>query len=137
MSSSPNGSASATRDGPTDFERRSARIAGIFFLITFISIAALPLYEQVLNHTHFIVGSSGDTRVQLGAVAEIITLISGIGTAVALDPVLRRQSEGLTLGYVAVRVVESGLIALGIVSLLVVVTPRRTSPAPSGPTTRR
>src|SRR4051812_38082557 len=33
--------------------RRIARIAGIFFVITFISIPALPLYDQVLNHTNF------------------------------------------------------------------------------------
>ena len=122
MSSSPNGSASATRDRPTDFERRTARI---FFVITFISIPALPLYDQALNHTHFIVGGGGDLRVKLGALCEIITLIAGIGTAVALYPVLRRQSEGLALGYVTVRVVESALIAVGIVSLLAVVTLRQ------------
>jgi hypothetical protein len=125
MSSSPNGSATATRDRPTDSERRNARIAGIFFVITFISILALPLYDQVLNHHHFIVGGSGDVRVELGALCEIITLIAGIGTAVALYPVLRRQSEGLALGYVTVRVVESALIAVGIVSLLAIVTLRQ------------
>ncbi len=125
MSSSPNGSPSATRYRPTDSERKSARIAGIFFVITFISILALPLYDQVLNHHHFIVGGGGDLRVELGALCEIITLIAGIGTAVALYPVLRRQSEGLALGYVTVRVVESALIAVGIVSLLAVVTLRQ------------
>jgi Domain of unknown function (DUF4386) len=105
--------------------RRVARIAGIFMVITFISIPALPLYEQVLNHTHFIVGGGGDTRVQLGALFEVITLIAGIGMAVTLYPVLRRQSESLALGYVTVRVVESSLIAVGIVSLLAVVTLRQ------------
>jgi hypothetical protein len=105
--------------------RRVARIAGIFMVITFISIPALPLYDQVLNHTHFIVGGGGDTRVHLGALCEVLTLIAGIGMAVTLYPVLRRQSESLALGYVTVRVVESGLIAVGIVSLLAVVTLRQ------------
>jgi Domain of unknown function (DUF4386) len=45
--------------------------------------------------------------------------------AVTLFPVLRRQSEGLALGYVTVRVVESCLIAVGTVSLLAVVTLRQ------------
>ncbi|MHB8659341.1 MAG: DUF4386 domain-containing protein [Solirubrobacteraceae bacterium] len=96
---------------PTDrlFERRTARIAGIFLVITFISIPALPLYDQVLNHTHFIAGSGGDLRVERGALFEIVTLIAGIGTAVAIYPVLRRHSERLALGYVTVRVVESAL----------------------------
>jgi hypothetical protein len=105
--------------------RRVARIAGIFMVITFISIPALPLYDQVLNHTRFIVGGGGDTRVELGALLEILTLIAGIGMAVTLYPVLKRQSESLALGYVTVRVVESGLIAAGIVSLLAVLTLRQ------------
>jgi hypothetical protein len=105
--------------------RRRARIAGIWFVVTFISIAALPLYDSVLNNHGFIVGAGGDARVQLGAVVEIITAIAGIGTAVTLYPILRRQSEGLALGYVTVRVVESTLIVVGVVSLLAVVTLRQ------------
>lgn len=104
--------------------RKRARIAGIFFIVTFISIAALPLYHSVLRDHSFIIGAGGDTSVYLGALAEIITLIAGIGTAVALYPILRRQNESLALGYVTVRVVESSLIAVGIVSLLAVVTLR-------------
>src|SRR3954451_23999272 len=114
-----------SQNGSRAPERRTARIAGIFFVLTFISIPALPLYDSVLNHTHFIVGSGGDARVELGVVAEIVTLIAGIGTAVALYPVLRRQSERLALGYVTLRVVESLLIAVGIVSLLAIVTLRQ------------
>ncbi len=124
--SSSNGSAFEGLDHPTQAQaRRTARIAGIFFVLTFISIAALPLYDSVLNNHGFIVGTGGDTRVQLGAVAEIITAIAGIGTAVTLYPILRRQSEGLALGYVTLRVVESALITVGIVSLLAVVTLRK------------
>jgi hypothetical protein len=125
MSSSPNGSASATRDRPTGSERRTARIAGIFMVITFISIPALLLYDPVLHHTNFVVGAGGDARVYVGALFEILTLIAGIGMAVTLFPVLKRQSESLALGYVTVRVVESCLIAVGIVSLLAVVTLRK------------
>src|ERR1700744_6365531 len=105
--------------------RRIARIAGIFMVITFISIPALPLYDQVLHHTNFVLGAGGDGRVYVGALFEILTLIAGIGMAVTLYPVLKRQSESLALGYVTVRVVESCLIAVGIVSLLAVVTLRQ------------
>src|SRR3954470_2596484 len=114
------------RDPTTEApERKRARTAGIFFVVTFISIAALPLYDSVLNDTRFILGGGGDLRVELGALAEILTLIAGIGTAVVLYPVLRRQSESLALGYVTLRVVESCLIAVGMVSLLAVVTLRQ------------
>jgi hypothetical protein len=126
LSAPPELAVRAPLDRPGDPpSRRVARLAGILFVITFISIPALPLYDQVLNHTNFIVGGGGDTRVYLGALFELITLMAGIGTAVTLYPVLRRQSEGLALGYVTVRVFESTIIAVGIVSLLAVVTMRQ------------
>ena len=127
LSSPPEQALRARLDRPGDPpSRRVARIAGIFMVITFISIPALLLYGQVLHHTNFVLGAGGgDARVYVGALFEIFTLIAGIGMAVTLYPVLRRQSEGLALGYVTVRVVESCLIAVGIVSLLAVVTLRR------------
>ena len=67
----------------------------------------------------------GDFRVQLGALLEVITVIANIGTAVVLFPILKRQNEGVALGYVASRIVESTVIAVGIVSLLAVVTLRQ------------
>jgi hypothetical protein len=79
----------------------------------------------VLGDRGFIVGPGGDTRVHLGALAEIITAIACIGTAVTLYPILSRRGEGLALGYVTLRVVEATLIAVGIVSLLAVVTLRQ------------
>jgi Domain of unknown function (DUF4386) len=126
LSAPPEPTLRAPLDLPGDPpSRRIARIAGIFMVLTFISIPALPLYDQVLNNTNFIVGSGSNGRVYLGALFELLTLTGGIGMAVTLFPVLRRQSEGLALGYVTVRVVESCLIAVGIVSLLAVVTLRQ------------
>ena len=126
LSAPPEQPVPALFDRPGDPpSRRVARIAGIFMVITFISIPALPLYDQVLHNTNFVVGAGGDARVYVGALFEILTLIAGIGMAVTLYPVLRRQSESLALGYVTVRVVESCLIAVGIVSLLAVVTLRQ------------
>jgi hypothetical protein len=61
----------------------------------------------------------------LGAFLEIILAISGIGTAIVLFPILRRQSESVSLGYVATRVVESTVIVVGLISLLSVVTLRQ------------
>jgi Domain of unknown function (DUF4386) len=61
----------------------------------------------------------------LGAFLEPILIVANIGTAVVLFPILKRQSASIALGYIAARVVESAFIAVGILSLLVVVTLRR------------
>jgi hypothetical protein len=69
-----------------------------------------------------VLSAGADTRIELGAFLEVLLAISGIGTAVALFPVVKRQSESLALGYVACRIVESVIIVVGIVSVLSVLT---------------
>lgn len=107
--------------------RRVALIAGVLFLITFLaSITGVLLYAPVLHGAKYIVGAGADTRVRLGACCELVLIFANVGTAVVLFGVLRRQHEGLALGYVAARLVECGFIAIGIVSYLAVVTLRHT-----------
>jgi hypothetical protein len=63
--------------------------------------------------------------VYLGAFLEILTAIANIGTAVVLYRVVRRVRESVAIGYVAIRVVESTLIAVGLIALLSIVTLRQ------------
>src|ERR671918_1289927 len=110
---------------PTPEQQRRARIFGVLFAGTFItSIAGLLLYDPVLNDADYILGDGADTRIQLGALCEIFLVITNIGTAVVLWPIVRRQSETLALSYVGSRVVESVIIAVGLISVLTVVTLR-------------
>jgi Domain of unknown function (DUF4386) len=110
---------------PMNSTRKTARIAGWLFVITFVtSIPELFLYEPLLKHTNYIFGSGAHPGVALGATLEIFLAISGIGTAVVLYPILKRQSQSMSLGYVASRTLESTIIVVGIVSVLTVVTLR-------------
>src|SRR5262245_39659665 len=104
--------------------RQTAVLAGAFFIIAAVAaMVGLVLYGPVLNDPHYVAtASGGDTRVLAGAFSEVILAISVIGTAVTLFPVVKRQSEGIALGYVAGRVVEAVVIIVGIMSLLSVVT---------------
>ena len=107
----------------TPEQRRIALIAGVWFAITFLaSIPALLLYEPLLGHANYILGAGSDTRIALGATLEIILVIANIATAVVLYPILRRQSQSISLGYVASRTIESAIIAIGIVSVLSLMT---------------
>jgi hypothetical protein len=114
--------------------RRTAFVAGLLFIITFVvSIpAALVLYTPVLDHPNYIVGAGADSRIALGALLERIHIVANIGTAVVLFPILKRQNESLALGYVTARVMESAFIAVGILSLLAVVTLRQDAGAAGG-----
>jgi hypothetical protein len=106
--------------------RRTALLAGVLFIITFAaSIPAVLLYGPVLSDPNYVIGSGADARVSLGALLEVVTVIANIGTAVVLFPVLRRQNEGIALGYVAARLIEGTFIVVGIVCLLAVVTLRQ------------
>jgi hypothetical protein len=112
-------------DTETDTQQQRARLFGVLFALTFVtSIAGLLLYDPVLNDADYILGVGADTRVQLGALCEILLAIANIGTAVVLWPIARRHSETLALSYVASRIVESILIVIGLISLLAVVTLR-------------
>jgi uncharacterized protein DUF4386 len=117
-----------------DSETRTARLAGLLFIITFVvSIpAALVLYAPVLDHANYIVGSGSDSRIAFGALLEMILIVANIGSAVVLFPILKRQSERLALGYVTARVMESAFIAVGILSLMAIVTLRQDVGASGG-----
>ena len=105
--------------------RKTAVITGVFFIVAAIAaVAGLLLYGPVLK-AGYIVGSGADTRVFLGAFAEVITAIAVIGTGVALFPVIKRQNEGIALGYAAGRLLEATLIVVGAISLVAVVTLRQ------------
>ena len=101
-----------------DSLRKTALVAGIFYLITFISIPTLVLYGPVKNHRDWILGSGGHTAVLVGCFLEVIVALAGIGTAVTLYPVVKRQNEGAALGFVASRTLEAAMIFTGVVSLL-------------------
>ncbi|MGO9782875.1 MAG: DUF4386 domain-containing protein [Streptosporangiaceae bacterium] len=115
----------AARETPMDSTRKTALVAGIFYLITFVSIPTLALYGPVRHHRDWILGSGGHTAVLVGGFLEVIVALAGIGTAVTLYPVVKRQHEGFALGFVASRVLEAGMIFTGAVSLLSLVTLRQ------------
>ena len=110
---------------PMSSTRKTALVAGIFYLITFISIPTLALYGPVKNHQDWILSSGGHTGVLVGGFLEVIVALAGIGTAVTLYPVVKRQNEGVALGFAAARVLEASMIFAGVVSLLSLVTLRQ------------
>jgi hypothetical protein len=117
----------ATKPVSMSYTRKIALVTGVLFIITFITaiLAKIVLYPPVLDHANYIAGAGEDTRVLWGVLLEVILIVANVGTAVALFPILRRQHEGLALGYVTARLVECTFIAVGLISMLSVVTLRQ------------
>jgi len=104
----------ATKRVPMDSLRKTALVAGVLYLLTFVSIPTLFIYGSVKGANYII-----------GAILEIIVALAGIGTAVVLFPVLKKQNEAAALGLVASRILESGTIFVGVAFLMSIVTLRQ------------
>jgi hypothetical protein len=109
---------------PMDPSRKTALVAGVFYLMTMVSIPTLALYGPVKSKD-FIIGSGADTGALLGCFLEVVVALAGIGTAITLFPVVKRQNEGMALGFVAARTLEAAMIFTGVASLLTLVTLRQ------------
>ena len=108
-------------------DQKRARWFGVLYLITFVtSIPALLLYQPVLDHpVRYIAGAGHDKQIFLGVLLELLLIIANIGTAVVIVPIMRRQHEELSIGYVTARLFECTFILVGIVAMVGIVTLRQ------------
>src|SRR5947209_11144897 len=123
-----NHSLHSRKGAPMSSTRKIALAAGVLFLITFITSipAQLLLYHPLLtNPAKYMAGSGADPAVSLGALLEVMLAIAGVGTALVLYPIVKRQNGIVALAYVTSRVLESAAIMIGIFSVLSVVTLRQ------------
>src|ERR1051325_9246405 len=104
--------------------RKYSLAGGVFFLLTCVSIPTLSLYRSVRG-PNFVAGPGPDAPVIVGVLLEMIVALAGIGTAVALYPVVRRVGEARAIGFIASRTLEAATIYVGIVSLMSIVALRR------------
>ena len=107
-------------------DQQKARIFGVLYIITFItSIPALWAYQPVLDHPVAYIASAGhDNRILFGAFLELLLIISNIGTAVVIVPIMWRRYRDLSIGYVTARLVECTFILAGILAVLGIITLR-------------
>ena len=97
--------------------RKISLPAGIFYLLTFVSIPTLSLYAPI-HEPDFISHPGNANNIIIGGMLEIIVALAGIATAVILYPLLRKQNNTLALGLVASRVLEASTMFAGVAFLL-------------------
>jgi hypothetical protein len=116
-----------TSSNPIDPTRKTSLVAGILYLVTFVSsIPAVLLLAPVLNNSNYIISAGADFQVICGISLDLVNALAAIGTAVALFWVVKRQNESFALGFVATRLVEGTTVIIGVVCILAVVTLRQT-----------
>ena len=106
---------------------RTGRIFGWLFIGTFVtSIPARLLFINGVGASwsdmRFVPGDTSTASLRLGAILEFGLIITQIGTAVVIYPLVRRQSESISLGYVSARLMESVFAAIGLISMISVVS---------------
>lgn len=113
--------------------RNIARTAGVFYFITWVtSIVGLALYGPILNHSSYVFGSVAKSHIAGGAYLEILAALANIGTALALYPVVKRQSQTFALGYVVLRTLEASIMMVGVLPLLALLTLHQDHPTAVG-----
>jgi hypothetical protein len=106
--------------------RRTGRIFGWLFIGTFVtSIPARLLFIDGVGASwtdmRFVSADASNASLKWGAVLEFGLIVTQIGTAIVIYPLVRRQSETISLGYVAARIMESVFAAIGLISIISVV----------------
>jgi hypothetical protein len=103
--------------------KSTARAIGILFIVA--SAAAIIGGTLALPATEpdFLAEAAGsETRVVIGLILELVLALAVFGMAALFFPILKKQHEGLALGYVATRTLEGVLIAAGTISAALMLT---------------
>ena len=116
--------------------RRTAFVAGLLYLATFV--AGIPpsfLYGPVLTDPSTVLTAGNDGQILWGVFLDLCTGMAGIGTAVALYSVVKRQHEGAAIGFVTTRVIEGAMLFAAGLSMLTLVSVRQAAASASDPAT--
>jgi hypothetical protein len=113
-------------------DRQAALAAGALFIIA--SVAALlasAVEHPVLTGTDNLAKIAENAgQVSAGGLLELLEAGTSAGIAIALYPVLRKRSEGLALGAVALRTLEAAMYAVGgVITLSLLYLARQHGPA--------
>jgi hypothetical protein len=103
--------------------RATARAVGVLFILASVTAVVGGSLLLPLKDADYLTSVAGmKTQIVSGALIEMVLVLSVVGIAALLFPVLRREHEGLALGYVAARTLEAVLLLAASMSALVVLS---------------
>lgn len=100
--------------------RQIAVFVGVMFILaSATAILGFLLYQPILTGPDYLTnGAENSTQVVLGALMELALVVTAIGTAIGLFPILRPYGERIALGHLCFRFLEAVVISVGIVAVL-------------------
>ena len=115
--------------------KTAAKIVGVLFILAAVTaVAGLNLYNPILKGPDYLMnGSKHAIQVVLGAVMELILVVSAIGTSTTMFPILRKYNETIALWHVCFRFLEAIIITVGVISILSLLTLSREFVAAGAP----
>jgi hypothetical protein len=100
-----------------------ARTVGVLFIVaTATAIAGGSLLLPLTESDYLAAGAAAEGQIVSGVLLEFVLVLSVIGIAALLYPVLKRRNDGLAVGYVASRTLEGVLLLASSVSALLVLS---------------
>lgn len=115
--------------------KRAAKLVGVLFILAAVSaVAGVLLYDPILNGSDYLSnGSKHANQIIWGALMELILVVSAVGTATTMFPILRRYNETIALWHVCFRFLEAIVIMVGVISVLSLLTLSREFVAAGAP----
>jgi hypothetical protein len=107
----------STENSPIHLPHKTAFWAGFFYILTFVSVPTLFLYQPI-HEPNYLLSNANDNNVVIGGILEIIVALCGIITSIILYSVLKKQNQTLAIGLLASRIVEAGTMFVGVAFLL-------------------
>ena len=107
-----------------DSYRKIAIIVGVLFIAaTVTSVVGGLLVESIIDSSDDLVNvSENENQVILGVLLELVWAASAVAITVLMFPILKKQNEGLALGYVGARIFEGVIAVVGAISGLLLIT---------------
>ena len=104
--------------------KKAAKVVGIFFILAAVTaVIGLNLYNPILKDPNYLIkGSEHTNQVIMGAIMELILVVSAVGTATTMFPFLRKYNETIALWHLCFRFLEAIIITVGVISVLSLLT---------------
>jgi hypothetical protein len=103
--------------------RKTAIITGVIFIVATVAGLVASALVPVLTGANYLTSLSANAnQVAAGALLYIIGYLACAGIAVVMYPVLKKWNQGLALGSVIFRTIETAFYMVGVVSLLSLLT---------------